>query len=62
MAQRWLRDVQPCGGVAEVEFLGDGDEVLNQSQVETFDRRNLPIPGELVLDFAGAGGDDDLGS
>ena len=27
-AQRWLRDVQPVGCSAEVEFLGDGEERL----------------------------------
>ena len=44
--------MEPLGGSAEVKLLRDGDEVLHQPQVQAFDRRNLPIGGHLVLDFA----------
>jgi hypothetical protein len=30
VAQRGLRNVQPRGGAAEVEFLSNGDEVLDE--------------------------------
>lgn len=52
MTERWLRDVKPRGGPAEVTLLGDRDEVAQQSQIELIDRRNLPISGVFVLDLA----------
>lgn len=52
LAEGGLRDVQPFGRAAEVELLGDGGEVLDESEVESFDSRSLPIGGQLVLDFS----------
>jgi hypothetical protein len=51
VAQGGLGDVQPLGGPAEVKFFSDGDEVLDEPQVQAFDRRNLLIESQLVLDF-----------
>jgi glc operon protein GlcG len=44
--------VKPLRGAPEVELLGNGDEVLDQPEVQAFDRRSLPIERELVLDLA----------
>jgi hypothetical protein len=33
MTERWLGDVQPVRGPAEVKLLSDRDEVLHQPQV-----------------------------
>jgi hypothetical protein len=44
VAQRRLRDVQPRGGAAEVEFLGDGQEVAEQARLEV-DRPRLSVGG-----------------
>jgi len=38
---------------AEVKLLRHGDEVLNQPEVQAFDRRNLLIGPQVVLDFRG---------
>jgi hypothetical protein len=44
--------VQSLRGAAEVELLGDRDEVLDKPKVEPFHRHSLLIGGQLVLDFA----------
>jgi hypothetical protein len=44
--------VQPLGRAAEVELFGDRDEVLDEPEIEAFDRRSLLIGGQLVLDFS----------
>jgi hypothetical protein len=48
-AQRRLGDVQPRGGTAEVELLGDGQEVANQARLK-IDSPSLSIAWEKVLD------------
>ena len=40
VAQRRLGDVEACGGAAEVELLGDGEEVAQQTRLE-IDRARL---------------------
>ena len=48
VTKRGLGDMEPGGGSAEVELLGDGDEVPQQAEIEPgqiacIDRRNLLI-------------------
>ena len=33
LGEGWLRDVEPFGGAAEMQFLGDGNEAAERSQV-----------------------------
>ncbi|MNT54097.1 hypothetical protein D3C72_1912310 [compost metagenome] len=35
-AQRRLADVQPAGGLAEAQFLGDGDEVAQLAEIHIY--------------------------
>jgi len=49
VAQRRLGDVEPRGGTAEVELLGDGQEVANQARLK-IDSPSLSIAWEKVLD------------
>jgi hypothetical protein len=49
VAQRRLRDVQARGRAAEVELLGDGEEVAQQARLEV-DRRRLSVGDDWVLD------------
>jgi hypothetical protein len=58
VTKRGLGDMEPGGGSAEVELLGDGDEVPQQAEIEPgqiacIDRRNLLIRQRSVLDAAG---------
>jgi len=54
MAERGLRDMQAGGGPAEMKLFSNGDEVFDVSEIEPFDRRNLSISRQFVLDFAAA--------
>jgi len=49
LAQRRLSDVQAFGGAAEVQLLGDRDEVLDDAKVKAFDRPSLLIGGSIGL-------------
>ena len=53
VAQRRLGDVETCGGAPKVELLRDGDEVLDEPEVEPFHRRSLLMVVGHVFD-AGA--------
>jgi hypothetical protein len=50
VAERRLGDVQPGRRSSEMELLGDGHEVLDEPEVQAFDRRNLLIARKPVLD------------
>jgi hypothetical protein len=52
MAQGRLRNVKAGRCPTEVKLLGDRHEVLHESKVEPFDRRNLPMAAQPVLDAA----------
>jgi hypothetical protein len=52
LAKGGLRDVESLGRAAEMQLLSDGNEVLDESQVEPFHRRSLLIRGQRVLDLA----------
>ena len=58
VTQGGLGDVKPGGRATEMQLLRDRDEVVHQAQIDSFDRRNLPIGRQSVLDTAGGGGDD----
>ena len=49
VAQRRLGDVEPRSGAAEVELLGDGQEVTKQARLK-IDRPRLSIAWRQVLD------------
>jgi len=51
LAEGWLGDVQSLRSAAEVELLGRGDEVLNEAEVQPFDRSSLLMRWQLVFDF-----------
>lgn len=55
MTERGLGNVQSLCRPAEVKLLRNRNEVLHQSQVQAFDRRNLLIVSHLVLDFGWPG-------
>jgi hypothetical protein len=57
LAQRGLGDMKPLSGASEVQFLGDSDEVLDQTKVEPFHRPSLLIKRGLVLDICTARAD-----
>jgi len=44
VAQRWLGDVEACGGPAEVELLRNGQEVAEQARLEIDSRRLTLAP------------------
>ena len=52
VAEGGLGDVEARGSPAEMKFFSYSDEVFDLSEVEPFDRRNLSIRGQFVLDFA----------
>jgi hypothetical protein len=58
MTERRLGDVEPRRGTPEMKLFSDRDEVLDEAQVRPFDRRNLPIQRQPVLDVALPLGDD----
>jgi hypothetical protein len=51
MAESRLRDMEALSGSSEMKLLGYRDEVLNEPEIQPFDKRNLSIPGRSVLDF-----------
>ena len=58
LGQRRLSDVQPLGRAPEVKLFGDGDEVLDETQVESLHSHSLLIRGQSVLDMPASTADD----
>jgi hypothetical protein len=50
LAERRLRDVESFCRAAEVQLLGDRDEVIDEPQIEAFHSPSLLIRRELILD------------
>jgi hypothetical protein len=51
LAERWLGDAEPFGGAAEVQFLGDGDEIVQLAQFHGLSRKSYQR-GRLLLSTA----------